>query len=199
VLSDDEIRALWKIAPDFGSFGALCQVLLLTGQRLAKVALMHHEDVVDGVWVIRTEKGEKGNAETLPLPPMLRRIIAAQPKIVDRPFVFACAGYRISHKRALDKQRLKAELERNGLSALKPWVIHDLRRTARSLMSQRAGVLRDHAERVLGHAIPGVEGVYDQYSYQTEKGEALAKLANLVAKIVKGGNLKTGKGETLLI
>ena len=50
----------------------------------------------------------------------------------------------------------------------------------------RVGVLRDHAERVLGHAIPGVEGVYDQYSCQTEKGEALAKLANLVAKIVKG-------------
>jgi integrase len=127
VLSDDEIRALWKIAPEFGSFGALCQVLLLTGQRLAKVALLQHEDVVDGVWMIRTEKGEKGNAETLPLPPMLQRIIAAQPEIVDRPFVFACAGYRISHKRALDK-RLKAEL-----GALKPWVVHDLRRTARSL------------------------------------------------------------------
>jgi integrase len=185
VLSDDEIRALWKIAPGFGSFGALCQVLLLTGQRLAKVAAMRHEDVVDGVWVIATEKGEKGNAEVLPLPPMLRRIIAAQPKIVDRPFVFACAGYRISHKRALDK-RLKAELERNGL-ALKPWVVHDLRRTARSLMA-RAKVLRDHAERVLGHAMPGVAGIYDQYSYQTEKGKALAKLANLVAKIVKGGD-----------
>jgi hypothetical protein len=187
VLSDDEIRALWKIAPGLGSFGALCQVLLLTGQRLAKVATMHHEDVVDDglgrvVWVIRTEKGEKGNPGTLVLPPMLRRIIAAQPKIVDRPFVFANARYRVSHKRALDK-RLKAELERNGL-ALEPWVIHDLRRTARSLMS-RAKVPRDHAERVLGHAMPGVEGVYDQYSYQTEKGEALAKLANLVAKIVK--------------
>jgi hypothetical protein len=95
--------------------------------------------------------------------------------------VFASTGYRDRDKRALDK-RLKAELERNGL-ALKPWVVHDLQRTARSLMS-RAAVPRDHAERVLGHAMPGVEGVYDQYSYQTEKGEALAKLANLVAKIV---------------
>jgi integrase len=181
VLSDDEIRALWKIAPEFGSFGALCQVLLLTGQRLAKVALLQREDVVDGVWVIRTEKGEKGNAGTLPLPPMLRRIIAAQPEIIDHPFVFAYARYQSSHKRALDK-RLKAELERNGL-ALEPWVIHDLRRTARSLMS-RAKVPRDHAERVLGHTMSGVEGVYDRHSYQTEKGEALAKLANLVAKIV---------------
>ena len=30
------------------------------------------------------------------------------------------------------------------------WTVHDLRRTARTLMS-RAGVLADHAERVLGH------------------------------------------------
>jgi integrase len=138
--------------------------------------------------VIRTEKGEKGkNAETLPLPPMLRRIIAAQPKIVDHPFVFTTrhgVGYRTRHKRALDK-RLNAELEQNGL-ALEPWVVHDLRRTARSLMS-RAKVPRDHAERVLGHTLPGVEGIYDRHSYQTEKGEALAKLAGLVAKIVKGG------------
>jgi integrase len=90
-------------------------------------------------------------------------------------------GYRDRDKRALDK-RLKAEF-----GALKPWVVHDLRRTARSLMS-RAAVPRDHAERVLGHAMPGVEGVYDRHSYQTEKGEALAKLADLVAKIVKGGD-----------
>ena len=135
--------------------------------------------------MIRTEKGEKGNAGALPLPPMLQRIIATQPEIADHPFVFAYARYRNSHKRALDK-RLKAELERNGL-ALTPWVVHDLRRTARSLMS-RAKVPRDHAERVLGHVIPGVEGVYDQYSYQTEKGEALAKLANLVAKILTQGS-----------
>jgi hypothetical protein len=51
----------------------------------------------------------------------------------------------------------------------------------------RAKVPRDHAERVLGHVIPGVEGVYDRHSYQAEKGEALAKLASLVAKIVMGG------------
>ena len=110
VLSDDEIRALWKIAPEFGSFGTLCQVLLLTGQRLAKVALLQHEDVVDGVWVIRTEKGEKGNAGTLPLPPMLQRIIAAQPKIVDRPFVFTCAGYRAGSKTKCNSDTLIAEV-----------------------------------------------------------------------------------------
>ena len=63
------------------------------------------------------------------------------------------------------------------------WTVHDLRRTARSLLS-RAGVRPDIAERVLGHAIAGVEGVSDRHPYDTEKAEALAKLAALVERII---------------
>jgi integrase len=64
-----------------------------------------------------------------------------------------------------------------------PWVLHDLRRTARSLLS-RAGVRPDISERVLGHAIPGVEGVYDRHSYSDEKADALNRLAALVESII---------------
>ena len=46
------------------------------------------------------------------------------------------------------------------------------------------GVRRDIAERVLGHAIPGVEGVYDRHHYGDEKAEALKQLAHLVETIV---------------
>lgn len=63
-------------------------------------------------------------------------------------------------------------------------MVHDLRRTARSLMS-RAGVRPDIAERVLGHEIPGVEGVYDRHHYAEEKAAALNQLAQLVETIVK--------------
>jgi integrase len=62
--------------------------------------------------------------------------------------------------------------------------LHDLRRTARSLMS-RAGVRPDIAERVLGHSIKGVEGVYDRHSYRDEKAHALAALASLIESIVR--------------
>ena len=44
----------------------------------------------------------------------------------------------------------------------------------------RAGVSSDHAERVLGHAIPGVAGVYDRHSYSSEKAAALQALAALI-------------------
>jgi integrase len=47
------------------------------------------------------------------------------------------------------------------------WTLHDLPRTARTLMV-RAGVRPDISERVLGHVIAGVEGTYDRHSYATK-------------------------------
>jgi hypothetical protein len=64
-----------------------------------------------------------------------------------------------------------------------PWVLHDLPRTARSLMS-RAGVRPDIAERVLGHKQHGVEGIYDRHRYRDEKADALTRLATLIDGIV---------------
>ena len=49
----------------------------------------------------------------------------------------------------------------------------------------RAGVRPDVAERVMGHAIQGVEGVYDRHSYRDEKADALKRLAGLIAMILE--------------
>jgi hypothetical protein len=43
----------------------------------------------------------------------------------------------------------------------------------------------DHAERVLGHVIPGVRGVYDRHSFLDEKSCALEKLAALVERLLQ--------------
>jgi integrase len=68
-------------------------------------------------------------------------------------------------------------------SRVSGWVIHDLRRTARSLLS-RAGVPSDHAERCLGHVIGGVRGVYDRHEYFDEKARAFEALAAQVQRII---------------
>lgn len=70
-----------------------------------------------------------------------------------------------------------------GGELLANWTLHDLRRTAKTMVV-RAGVRPDISERVLGHAIAGVEGVYDRHSYLDEKREALEKLAAIVEGIV---------------
>jgi integrase len=176
VLSDDEIRSIWDAAPQCGAFGAMAQIALLTAQRRDKIANMRWADIEDGVWTVPKEPREKTSAGTLVLPDMARQIIDAQLRFDGTPFVFGGRGAGpIS-----GFSKMKARLDR--VSGVKAWRVHDLRRTARSLMS-RAGVSSEHAERVLGHAIGGVEGVYDRHGYRDEKANALKRLAALIDAI----------------
>ena len=177
ILSDDELRAIWKQAEASGQFGALVRLLLLTAQRREKVATLKWADVENGVWNISTAEREKNNAGSLKLPPQALSIITAQTRLGENPYVFAGRGLG-RRNISQSKGRFDAKLPN-----MPHWTLHDLRRTARSLIS-RAGVRPDIAERVLGHAIGGVEGIYDRHRYDTEKAAALRKLAALVEGIV---------------
>jgi integrase len=178
ILDDNEIAALWRVAGSSGTYGALIRILLLTGQRREKVTAMRWDDIsADGEWSIPTEEREKGNAGALLLPPLALEIIRAQPQLGNNPYVFAGRGDGPINAFSQSKVALDAKLK------IEPWVLHDLRRTARSLLS-RAGVASEHAERVLGHAIAGVESVYNRHPYRAEKADALARLATLIAGIV---------------
>ncbi len=63
-------------------------------------------------------------------------------------------------------------------------------------MSARRRIEPNIAERVMGHAIAGVEGVYDRHSYRDEKADALRKLAGLIATILNPpkGNVRPIRG-----
>ena len=176
-LDDAELRAVWQHAEGAGDFGALIQLLLLTAQRLDKVLDLQWDDITpDGTWTIRGEEGEKGNMGKAKLPDVALQIIAAQPRFASNPYVFAGR-----HGRRGFNSRDKAAFDQG--CGVRGWRLHDLRRTARSLMS-RAGVQSEHAERVLGHVIAGVEGIYDRYEYLPEKSEAVRRLAALIETIV---------------
>lgn len=186
ILNDDELRAVWKAAEQAGVFGALVKLLLLTGQRRDKVVGMRWDDIAkDGTWTIRTELREKGNAGALKLPKAALSVIKAMPRLVSNPYVLAGAGGGPTSNFSKDKARL------DTASGVSGYTLHDCRRAARSLLS-RAGVRPDIAERVLGHTIKGVEGVYDRHEYFDEKADALARLAALIERIVnppKGTNV----------
>jgi integrase len=178
ILNDEELKKVWRTAGDAGQFGALIRLLLLTAQRREKLLTLQWGDIdANGVWTIRTEEREKGNPGTLQLPKIALDIIEARPRFVGNPHVFAGRNGAI----AFNFSKVKANFDR--VSGVTNWRLHDLRRTARSLMS-RAGVQSEHAERVLGHVIGGVEGVYNRYSYDAEKTDALRKLAALIERIV---------------
>ena len=198
ILDDDEIRTVWTVAESNGAFGAILRLALLTAQRREKVSAMCWDDVtVDGVWHIPSLPREKGNAGTLALPDLALAVIREQRRIGDNPYVLAGRGD--GHfsgwspcKRAFDGKVTKALREAaaargddpDTVEPLPRWTLHDLRRTSRSLMA-RAGVRPDVGERVMGHAIQGIEAVYNRHDYREEKADALRRLAGLIALILE--------------
>jgi integrase len=179
VLADHELRLLWGVLDGQGAFGALVRVLLLTAQRRGEVAGMRRAEIHAGIWTIPAARYKTGYANTVPLTAAALAVIKAQPGH-DQVFTHSSLANSGTFKAALDKAVTAA----NGGEALPNWTVHDLRRTARTLMA-RAGVRPDISERVLGHVIAGVEGVYDRHSYLNEKHDALERLAAMVERIVE--------------
>ena len=177
ILDDSEIRAAWKAAEGAGAFGAIVRLLLLTGQRRDSVTSMRLADLDGDVWHMPVEERAKGVGGDLKLPLVALDIIKAQPRFASSPYVFA--GRNGEPLNGFSKSKARFD----EACGVRNWVLHDCRRSARSLMS-RAGVSSEHAERVMGHVIPGVEGVYDRHAYFDEKAIALAKLAALIERIV---------------
>jgi integrase len=195
ILEDNEIRALWQVtSANQGPFGRLVRFLLLTATRRNEAARMARNEVSpSGDWLIPASRMKAKQEHLIPLSSVARAIIDAMPNL--GPYVFTTKGkcpmrnfgkVKIELDAAMLAELRKAAKRRGDDAAkvrLQPWVIHDLRRTARSLMS-RAGVNPDHAERCLAHIIGGVRGTYDRYEYRDEKAFAFDALASIIDRIV---------------
>jgi integrase len=192
ILSDDEIRDLWaaldKIAEP-ACYPAFVRTLLLTATRRDEAANMRWDEIDGDTWTIPAARYKTKIDHAIPLTDAAEALIGKRPKdYAKRPFVFSTtsgtkpfSGYSKA-KAALDKKiaELRAKAERDKIE---PWTLHDLRRSARSLMS-RAGVPTDHAERALGHVIAGVRSVYDRHEYLAERKKAFEALETLLAQIL---------------
>jgi integrase len=180
VLSLDEIRSIWLASADAGQpFGTIIRLLLLLGQRKSEIAGMEWTelDLDDaGTWTIPTTRFKTGIAHIVPLPRLAIDLIRSVPRVCEQ-FVFSTkAGSRFVGF-SVAKTRL------DGLSGVTGWRIHDLRRTVRTGLAGLK-VDPDVAERVIGHVVGGVRGIYDRHLYLDEKREALERWAVHLAGII---------------
>jgi hypothetical protein len=195
VLDDQEIRDVWKaldVATVPDCYRRLARFLLVSARRREEAAEGLRWERVDGdVWHLPADAhktgGETGDM-AVPITAAMRAqmgeerrrgLVFPGPADATRPFARWSAA-----KRKLDKaiEELRAAEKRPAMPA---FTLHDLRRTARSLMS-RAKVPPEHAELALGHAISGVRGIYDRHQYVEERRDALEKLGRLVERILAG-------------
>jgi integrase len=143
--------------------------------------MRHDELSADGVWKVREEEREKGNVGKVKLPQMVIDLIRSLPRVEGNPYVFpATYGGGPINAFGVFKKRIDQHLP----STMRPWRFHDLRRTARKLMS-RAGVRPDVGELALGHSIKGIQSVYDDpIEYRPLIEHAFECVANEINKII---------------
>jgi integrase len=179
ILDDNELRAVWKAASEMESpHGPFVQFLLLVGCRRREAAGMRRDELRNGIWTLPASRSKTKQEVVRPLSTAAQAVRDRVPQIAGSEFVFTLGGGVPINSFHLLKQMID---KRSGVTG---WRLHDLRRTARSLMS-RAGVSADVAERCLGHVVPGVRGVYDRYKFQAEMLQAFEALEALIKRIVE--------------
>lgn len=172
VLTEDELRTVFRAARDGSTFGKIIQLLILTGQRKSQIANLRAEyidaDAKTIAWPPELMKGNRRH--TVPYGDMAAAILETLPK----------EGYVV---RARGKEtpfsgfsKGKPDFDKK-LENIAPWVIHDLRRTFASGL-QALGIRIEVTEKLLAHTsgtMAGIVGIYQRHSYAEEMRDAIAK------------------------
>jgi integrase len=190
ILADDEIRDLWIALGEIegpACYPAYVRFLLHTAARRSEASAMRWAELAGELWTVPAERYKTKQKHTVPLSKPARLVIGKAPANTAA-FVFSTDGGKTafsgySKAKSLLDAKIAELRKKAGRGPIEPWTLHDLRRTARSLMS-RAGVSADHAERAIGHVIAGVRGVYDRHDYLDEKREAFEALARQIDRIL---------------
>jgi integrase len=177
ILTDDELGAVWRAAEDFqGPFGYMVRFILLTAARRNEAADMVEAELVGDDWIIPGVRYKNKLDHIIPLSQAARDLLEKIPRIKGVKYIFTTGTTAISGFSGFKEDFDKA-------CGVTDFTIHDLRRTARSLMP-RAGISEDYAERCMGHVIEGVRGTYNRYAYYDEKKRAFEALAAQIERIV---------------
>jgi integrase len=217
-LSADEIRTLWlaldrapvgrttlrRKAGDFPMRRATAlaiKLALVTAQRIGEVSgiALTELDLNDTapMWVIPGERTKNGQPNRVPLSPAAVRLIAEAKALAgESAWLFPSPkgdGAVDAHAATKALERARPDI---GIADIR---VHDLRRTAATRMAE-LGVNPHTVSLVLNHVsvrrgtITG--RVYDRYSYDREKREALGSWGARLERILAGAD---GRNVTALI
>lgn len=168
-----------------------CRKMELLSARWADINLHKQE------WLVHVSKQSKGEEYTVinPIPDAVISIFEIL-KILSNgsEFVFPNRkagtknGYvcentlnsALNHMFGSKKTKMrKSQPDLLGSVNIKHFVVHDLRRTCKTLMTSN-GVSQFDSERCINHKQRGIESIYDRYDYFKERKAAFETVANIV-------------------
>lgn len=187
VLTDPELVAVWKSCRD-DDHGRILRLLILTGLRRDEVGKMDWDEIdfATAEWTIPAARMKNKRPHVVPLSRSALDIINDVPRRNSTNLVFGVRGTGFSGW-SKAKREVDARIAGTG-ATVKPWRLHDLRRTAATRMAE-TGTLPHVVEAVLSHVSghkAGVAGVYNRAAYLPEKRLALDAWADRVEALVAG-------------
>jgi integrase len=191
VLSDVELRMIWSALED-DDYAAIIKLLMLTGQRAAEIGGLRWSEIQDDMIVLPGERVKNGRTHLVPLSPEARAILDAMPhRSRDRIFGQGDQGFSGGWSRF--KAKLDARIcdiqQRNGHDPVKPFVVHDLRRSVATKMAEDLKIAPHVVEAVLNHVSGhkgGIAGIYNRASYFPERKQALQMWGAHLLAVVEG-------------
>lgn len=173
VLSDDEIKALWKslghekikITPMLGN---AIKLVLVTAQRPGEVIGIHVKEIDGRWWTIPTERAKNGKANRVYLTNMALELIG---DTTGKGYLFPSP--HTEKDKPMGGNAMVVALRRNAdIIKTEYFTPHDLRRTAATNLAEM-GTMDEVIDSVLNHSKQGIIKVYNQYRYDREKQQAL--------------------------
>jgi integrase len=190
VLSAKEIKKFWnridKCAMSQSSRLAL-RLLLVVLQRKSEVALAEWTEfeLNSNWWTIPKSKTKNGLSHRAYLPSMAKNLLKEIKQLSgDSKYLFPSPRGK-GHKPISPRSLSQALLNNLDTLETEPFTPHDLRRSASSHMTGN-GIPRETVKKILNHVESGATKIYDRYSYDQEKKNALNKWDRILKKIVTG-------------
>jgi integrase len=187
ILTDDELRALWRATGKMGyPSRPIVRLLLLTGLRRMEVAQARWSEFSPdkAVWIIPRERMKGDAVHVVPLTGEMLAVINELPRINGNECLFTSG--LIGDRPVSGFTELKEKLDQL-MGTATDWVIHDLRRTVRTHLSSLPVPGGDLVrELMMAHARPGLHKVYDQFGYLEERRRGYELWAERLMEIVQG-------------
>ena len=197
VLDHGEIRIMWTATDALDwPFGPFYKLLLLTGARREEVAGMRWPelDLQRCIWRLppaeefQPQRTKNGQEHLIDLSPQVVAIIEGLPRMHEG-FVFSTTGRTPISGFGKAKARLDAEMGRHLGKPLRPFRVHDIRRTVASLMGDDLDVDQGVIERCLGHLTgtqSGLMGTYQRQQYREKRKQAMTLWGMFIEQLVSG-------------
>ncbi len=193
-LSASEIKHIWEVLGK-SEIGRAILMILVTAQRPGEISGIAWNEIMVGVgktrcqvcrrcgwWTIPSERTKTKDGEhRVYLSDLALSLLPAQ----YDDFVYPAngRGRGIEATGGMRPATMSHFITDNKYFGLQRWTPHDLRRTARTLMSALE-IPERHAEAVLNHKQTGVKKVYDRHKYDKQKESALKKWNDHLKKLL---------------